>query len=480
MDIAHWRSNMSKTAILLITCDELNRSTLSIYGNEAVSTPNIDSIATNGVRYDNAYTVSPWCLPARCAILTGLYPHESGAYSNFRKCPLDNGIPNLFTELKKQSYHVSMFGKCHFAPVPYAQTRRDKTLPYDNFKDYYLSLGIDHLDLEDDKQVSVWFMDDWAKEASRDDTLTLTRDAVWNGRYQKVYPFPAREEMHPDIWTAQKAISHINTADPTTPFFAWVSFSGPHYPMDAPQSYLDRVNTAKLSPRIYRPDEFDSPDRIHHKSYHGGGNIDGAGHVKDNACKNYTDDYWLRMRANYNANVLLIDDMIGKIINVAKDKFGDNLLIIFTADHGEMLGNHGLWGKHNCAYEEVWHIPFFVQFPNLARRGETNLSLINLLDILPTCIEASSGSLPCVSGQSLFQNVIRSYTFAEGEGYLAVTDSYYKYVHINKPGEQFAEFYDLRQDPHEFENLIHDPKSQSTIATLRGVLIDHIIHRVLP
>ena len=72
----------------------------------------------------------------------------------------------MFTELKRAAYHVSMFGKCHFAPVPYGETRPDKTLPYDEFKEYYLSLGLDHLDLEDDKQVSVWFMDDWAKEAA--------------------------------------------------------------------------------------------------------------------------------------------------------------------------------------------------------------------------------------------------------------------------------------------------------------------------
>ena len=471
---------MSKPAILLITCDELNRSTLSLYGSKAIDTPHIDSIAQNGVRYEKAFTVSPWCLPARCGILTGLYPHESGAYSNFRKCPLNQGIPNLFTELKKASYHISMFGKCHFAPVPYGKTRPDKTLPYDEFKDYYLSLGIDHLDLEDDKQVSVWFMDDWAKEADVDETLTLARNAVWNNAYQKVYPFPGREEMHPDIWTANKSIAHIQNADTETPFFAWVSFSGPHYPMDAPQSYLDRVKRDQLTPRIYREDEFDSPDRIQHKSYHGHGNIDGANHAPDHACKNYTDDYWQNMRVNYKANVLLIDDMIGKILGTAYEKFNENLLVIFTADHGEMLGNHGLWGKHNCAYEEVWHIPLFVRFPYGDRKGTIDRSLVNSLDLFPTCLEAAGVKAPAISGNSLYQPEKRQYTFAEGEGYLAVTDSRYKYVHIDKPNEHFTELYDLERDPNEFENLIAKPEYQSVLATLRGELIHHVLKRVLP
>ncbi|MBQ7364231.1 MAG: sulfatase-like hydrolase/transferase [Clostridia bacterium] len=471
---------MSKPAILLITCDELNKNTLSLYQNEAITTPNIDSIATDGVFYENAYTVSPWCLPARCAILTGLYPHESGAYSNFRKCPLDNGIPNIFTELKKASYHISMFGKCHFAPVPYGKTRPDLTLPYDEFKNYYMSLGINHLDLEDDKQVSVWFMDDWAKEAEENGVLTPARDAVWNRALQKVYPFPGKEEFHPDIWTARKAISHIKDANASDPFFAWISFSGPHYPMDAPQSYLDRVKTDKLTPRVLKEGELDAIDRIHHNSYHGNGNIDGASQAKDRACKNFSEQYWLDMRHNYNANVLLIDDMVGDILQAAKEKFGENVLVIFTADHGEMLGNHGLWGKHNCGYEEVWHIPFFIKYPDGARKGEHNTDLINSLDILPTCLEAAGADIPAISGQSLYHKIDRQYTFAEGEGYLAVTDTRHKYIHINKPRERYQELLDLTEDPCEFENKINSECHQGILATLRKELIDHIIRRVLP
>ena len=472
---------MSKTpSILFITCDELNRNTLSLYGNQAISTPNIDAIAQNGTEYENAYTVSPWCLPARCAMLTGLYPHRSGAYSNFRKCPLDNGIPNLFTELKKSNYHVSMFGKCHFAPVPYGETRPDQTLPYDEFKNYYLSLGIDHLDLEDDKQVSVWFMDDWAKDASKDDTLTLARDAVWSGKHQKVYPFPAREEMHPDVWTARKAIEYIRSRDPDEPLFACVSFSGPHYPMDSPQSYIDRVDATKLTPIIRKEGEFDSPDRIHHKSYHGGGNIDGANHAVDHACKNYSDDYWERLRINYNANVLLIDDMIGKIVKAAEESFGDDILIIFTADHGEMLANHGLWGKHNCAYDEVWHIPLFVRFPRHEKNGIKVSNLVNTCDILPTCLEAAGGKMIPCDGESLYHPSERQYTFAEGEGYIAVTDGMHKYVHVQKGNEQSREFLDRSADPCEFENRIHHPESAHTIATLREKIIEHFMPKILP
>ena len=158
---------MGRPAIVLITCDELNKDVLGYYGGQAIATPNIDRLAQNGTNYQSFYTVSPWCLPARCAFLTGLYPHNSGAYSNFRKCALDQGIPNLFYAMQDGGYHTSVFGKCHFAPVPYSETRPDKTLPYDTFKAYYESLGIDHLELEDDKQVSVWFYDNYSKELDK-------------------------------------------------------------------------------------------------------------------------------------------------------------------------------------------------------------------------------------------------------------------------------------------------------------------------
>ena len=471
---------MKKPFLLFITCDELQRETLGIYGNKAISTPNIDSIAKKGRRFDCAHTVSPWCLPARCSMLTGLYPHRSGAYSNFRKCPLDTGVTNLFKELKKAAYTVNMFGKCHFAPVPYGRTRPELTLPYDEFKDYYLSLGLDRLDLQDDKQVSVWFMDDWAKDAEADGTLKAYRDAVWNLKYGKVFPFPARQEMHPDIWVADRAVSFIENADGDSSHFAWVSFSGPHYPMDSPQSYIDRVDASKLTPVIKKDGELDNPLRIHHKSYHGGGNIDGASQARDHACKNFSEDYWQRLRVNYNANVLLIDDMVGRILEAAKKKFGDNVITVFTADHGEMLGNHGLWGKHNCAYSEVWRIPLFVSYPGHIEEGELSDALANTCDILPTFLEGAGAQAITCDGESLFLPSSRQYTFAEGEGYIAVTDGRYKYVHIHKTGESYAELIDTLEDPHEFENRIDHEEYSFVLARLSREIVTHFMNTVLP
>ena len=471
---------MKKNAILLITCDELNRDTLGVYGNRAIETPNIDALAARGVRYDGMHTVSPWCLPARCAILTGQYPHRSGAYSNFRKCALDNGVPNMFKELKKSGYDVTMFGKCHFAPVPYGMTRPDVTLPYDDFKDYYTSLGLDHLDLEDDKQVSVWFMDDWAKEAEKKGVLEAYRRAIWDRSLRKVFPFPGGIDMHPDVWVADKACDYINKADPDTPFFGWVSFSGPHYPMDAPEEYLAKVDRSRLNPMIMKEGEHEDARRIHHRDYYGGGNIDGCGPAPGHACMNYDEDYWENMRANYNAVVKLIDDRIGDIVEAAKAKFGGDLMIIFTADHGEMLGDHGIWGKHNCSYREVWNVPMIIEYPHGERAGEVRADLVNSCDILPTCLEAAGAEQIECDGASMFRDCGREYTFAEGEGFIAVTDGKYKYTHIQKPREDYRELTDLINDPCEFEDHYGDPGYAGVQARLAGKIIEHFMGKVLP
>lgn len=472
---------MDRPAIVLITCDELKKDILGCYGGQAITTPSIDSLAESGTDYENCYTVSPWCLPARCSILTGRYPHHSGAYSNFRKCSLDNGMENLFFSMQNGGYHTSMFGKCHFAPVPYGKTRSDKTLPYDRIREYYMTLGIEHLELEDGKQVSVWFEDDYSKELEMAGYRKAYRDAVWNRDNQAVFPFPGPKEWHPDIWVGQRAVSYIRNYHEERPLFTWISFSGPHYVFDSPEEYLDRVDTEKLPPMKRREGELDDSRRIHHDSYHGGANAnaDGCSHVLDRACKNYTSAYWNRLRRSYYANVKLIDDQVGDILKVISEKYGNNALIIFTADHGEMLGNHGIWGKHNCAYDEVWKIPLLIRYPG-QNTVKKDYRLVNSTDFLPTCLkEAGIVGFPC-DGQPL-QNEKwqRKYTFAEGEGYLAVTDGRYKYVHVQKGSEQGRELLDKQIDPDEFENGIGKEENQPILAELRNQLIEHIMPSVL-
>lgn len=468
--------------IVLITCDELRADALSCYGNRVISTPNLDALAGRGIRFERAYCNSPWCLPSRCSLATGLYPHRNGAYSNFREIPLDPEIPNIYTLLREAGYHTAHIGKCHYAPVPYSQTRPDQTLPYDDFRDYYLSLGIDTLALQDDKQVSVWFMDDYAAELDAAGYLSAYRDATWRKENAKVFPFPAPAEWHPDSWVGRKTCELLEARASEQPLFLWVSFSGPHYPFDAPAEYYHRVDMS-LDARVANAAEFDDPSRIHSATFHGRptGAIDGLGQAPGGATKNFSEAYWHDLRRSYFANIAQIDDWIGRILASLEARFGEDALIIFTADHGEMLGNHGLWGKNNCVYEDVWNVPLIVKYPD-SDEARVNDSLCMLVDLLPTCLAAAGLAHDLCDGIPLrarVQSGGAEYVFAEGEGFLAVSDGCYKLARVAQGERQHTELIELESDPHEFVNRIGDRALQPVRARLGAALTDHLMAHTL-
>lgn len=468
--------------IILITCDELRADALSCYGNRVISTPNLDALAARGTRFQRAYTNSPWCLPSRCSLATGLYPHRNGSYSNFRDIPLDAELPNIYSLLQAAGYHTAHIGKCHYAPVPYNKTRPDATLPYDDFRDYYLSLGMDHLALQDDKQVSVWFMDDYARELDAAGYLSAYRDATWDRSKAKVFPFPGPAEWHPDSWVGRKSAEYIERYESEQPLFLWVSFSGPHYPFDAPAEYFERVDMS-VDKRTVDAAAFDDRSRIHSATYHGGptGAIDGMGQAPAGATKHYSDAYWHDLRRNYFANVAQIDETIGGILAAIQARLGEDTLIIFTADHGEMLGNQGLWGKNNCAYEDVWNVPLIVKYP-AENQAQVSDSLTMLVDVLPTCLEAAGLPYDFCDGATLRE---RDRTggaktvFAEGEGFLAVSDGRHKLTRVAQGERQHSELIDLETDPHELLNRIDDPAYRSQLARLNAQMVDHLMSHSL-
>ena len=478
----------TRPAIILITCDELRADALSCYGGRAVDTPHLDRLAREGVLFRRAYTASPWCLPSRTSLLTGLYPHNHRAYSNFRDCRLDPAQPNLYNILRGAGYTTAHAGKCHYAPVPYGETKPDCTLPYEAFRDYYLSLGIDHLDLQDDKQVSVWFRDDYAAELDAAGHLAAYRAAVWDRSASKVFDFPAPAEWHPDAWVGRKAIARVEARAGDTPLFLWASFSGPHFPFDAPDGYHARVRDAHVGVGHFREGELDDPARIHHASYHGPGGIEGAGSAPGKSCKEYSDEYWRRLRRTYFANVALLDDQIGALLAAVERRFGDSALILFTADHGEMLGNHRLWGKNNCAYEDVWNIPLLARFPAGSPGAQQHRSasdaLASLVDVAPTCLRAAGLGPPVPADGAPLEDQVtsggRPYVLAEGEGFLAISDGHTKYVTATRGGQRFRELLDLDADPLEHENVIDCPEHAQRHLALAAQLEEVLLVALLP
>ena len=467
---------MNRPNILFITTDEQHLRTLSCYGCETETTPYLDALAANADVYETAYTVSPVCLPARCAFMTGMYPHHSGSISNIFGASLSLQFPNLFTELKKQGCRTALHGKCHFIPVPYPATRGDMTLEYEHFIAYYKMLGMDKLSLQDDKNNSLWYYDDYAKDLARRDMLKKCRyEAHENPDNHGYYDFPFEMEMHPDAWVGERALEDIESRSADENNFIWVSFSGPHYPVDTPKEYTDKIDVNKLEPRIFREDEWDDDSKYHVKGYHGPGTTEGSGHAKDGAQKNYTEEYWLQWRQRYFGNIALIDEWVGKILEAARAKFGDNLLVIFTADHGEMMGNHSLWGKNGALFEDVLRIPLIVQRPGQGD-GRRISETVSSLELFPTILTYAGAPVPDhADGVTLDEMVAqggRTCIISECDNRAAILKDGIK-MELNRPnlrGKMYRELYDLTEDPWEFENRYEDPRYAETIRELTGLL----------
>ena len=235
--------------------------------------------------------------------------------------------------------------------------------------------------------------------------------------------------------------------------------------------------------RVVSAGEFEDRSRIHSATFHGrpGGAIDGLGAAPGGATKHYSEDYWHDLRRNYFANVAQIDDCIGRIVESLEARVGDDALIIFSADHGEMLGNHGLWGKNNCAYEDVWSVPLIVKNPGRDAAG-TSDALCMLVDILPTCLDAAGVAHDFCDGAPLDERIASGgadYVFAEGEGFLAVSDGRFKLTRVAQGERQHTELIDLESDPHEFVNRVGDRALQAEQARLGAAMADHLMAHAL-
>jgi arylsulfatase len=472
---------MSKPSVLLITMDELNREALSCYGAASHKTPNLDQLAAEGIVFDNAYTTSPLCLPARCSLATGLLPHRTRSYCNGVGRSLDLDLPNLFNHFRSHGYRTSLHGKGHFVPVPYGQISKEITQEWEPIRHYYMALGLDHLDLQDDTQVSAWFYDDYAKDLEAEGLHGAFRYNCHHARAADgvdlpgTFPFPGPGQWHPDAWVGRKALEYIEQFPTDQPGMVWVSFPGPHYPINTLEEYLAKVDIDKIPDPPVRAGEWDDERKYHRKVGNGpagGGKADGDGYAPDGEQWQYSADYWKRFRQAYFANVVQIDEWIGRIVAAAKARWGDDLVVVFTADHGDMLGAHGFWGKEGCAYNQVWKVPLLLagaaKGPDF-RAGQRSNAMVQTTDVLPTLLGIAG--LPPVEcdGKDLRQ-------LAGGEGheivvsqqsnFLAACDGKVKYVSCRG----FEELYDVQADPENFVNLIDSPERDERMRAIEAYI----------
>ncbi len=436
-----------KPNILFFCADEHTRGALGCYGAPFIKAPNLDRLAASGCRFAAAYTNSPLCVPARAAMITGRYVHQIGCW--------DNGHPYHGTPigwahlLRHRGYRTVSIGKNHFRSTDDDNGFDEEHLPMhvrwgigDLFgmlrkeRATYPNLGADRKTAPNDPSKIVFGPAMMAEVAGSGETNHTEYD-------RQITAAACR-------WLAQDAPKLKGE-----PWALYVSMVAPHFPLVAPKKFYD----------LYRPESLPWP--IHYEK------DERPKHPVVRALMeiwNY-DDFFnreklLRARAGYYGLISYLDDNIGQILNALDQQgFRNDTLIVYTSDHGEMLGNKGIWST-SALYEDSAGIPLLLSGPGVPK-GRTVVTPVSHVDILPTLLEASGGLDEAQNerpGRALNGLIRREeptrYVFSEYHAGGSITGCFmvrfenWKYIHYT--GYE-PELYDLAADPHEGNDLSGDP-----------------------
>ncbi len=467
--------------ILFICTDQQRYDALGCYGNPHIRTPAIDGLAEEGVLFEGCYVQNTVCAPSRASLLTGRYPRAHGLWANGVALPEDE---TLFTRaLADDGYDCGLIGKLHLAACFRGRTepRRD-----DGFRVFEWAHDPTHGSPENAYHR-------WLEE--HHPALYAAAMAHGPGRsgHEAVGFDTLPTEAHYSHWVGERAIDFLRRGrDPDRPFFLMANFYDPHHPFVAPREYLDRYDPAALPRPLGGPEELaDRPPVLaeaSRKSY--------AGIARGFA--EYSPGGVQELIAAYYAMVTLIDDETRRIL-ATLDELGlaENTLVVFTSDHGEMLGDHGLLLKGPMMYEGAVRVPLILRWPGRLPAGARRTELVQWLDLCATVMEAAGAPpLPRDQGRSLLP-LARGDAGAAGRGWALCEyrDSGHPYdppvhitmvrrgrhkliVHHGDPAtarSRTGELYDLAADPHESRNLWNEPAAAHVRVALQEFLLDALV-----
>lgn len=467
--------------ILFICTDQQRYDSLGCYGNAYVQTPTIDRLAAEGVLFEQCYVQNPVCGPSRASLVTGRYVHSHGLYANGVSLPEHE--PLLGKALSDGGYDCGLVGKMHLAACYQGRTeaRRD-----DGFDFYQWAHDPSHGSPEN--QYHRWL------EANHPDLYAAAASSGLGRKGHDPVGFDTMPtEAHYSRWVSEQSVEFLeNVRDPEKPFFLWVNFYDPHHPFVAPQEYLDRYEPSQLPAPNRRPGELAEKPAVQtdasHQSY--------AGLARGFA--DYSEQEVQEAIAAYYAMVTLIDDEVQRIL-ATLEKLGlhDNTLVIFTSDHGEMLGDHHLMLKGPMMYDGAVRVPLILRWPGHLPAGERRSDLVQWIDLNPTMTEAAGiPAMPHNQGQSLFP-LARADDHARARGWalceyrnsghpydppvhttMLRRGQYKLVVYHGDPASsrpRDGELYDLDRDPREVRNLWRDPEYQQVRVDLQEFLIDVLV-----
>ena len=463
--------DMSKPNILFIFNDQHRHDVMGCAGHPLVQTPNLDRIAGDGARFSRTWCQSPVCQPSRASVITGRYTEDLDIYANTRD--FDPEWPTVMQSLQSAGYETATVGKTHYHGYPSRETLATNESPYDlrNYSAFVKRFGWDYVLEEYDKYAHLspqvrspytdylqeqGLLEEYRKQIRSVYRLTPTH---WRGETSRI---PQEHDLSSFI--GDHAMNWLSTRDDSKPFFLKLAFVQPHVPLIDDPIWADHYRAADIvlpeqQPAVAPNDAWQTWLDVLNK----------------HSQVQTMDEAFIRNGIrHYLGMVSLIDQKIGEVVALLESQGQlDNTWIVYSSDHGEMLGEHHLWAKLNF-YEGSVQVPLIVR-PPAGGDGRVVEELVELTDVTATLADIG-GVLPPAGcrGASLlptFTNAAPQREFARSRisSYSAVRNSRYRFTMEVKSGTP-CELFDLEADPGELTNLINESGYSSTIRQFREVV----------
>ncbi len=498
--------------IVFFMVDQLSAKWLEASSKGICATPNLDKLRASGVSFNNAFTSNPVCCASRATLATGLTTRGHGVLENGYQ--LDPNLPTFMQALQQAGWHTGAVGKVHYQPH------------FRGFYPDYKPYGFDEIHITEDSRGGEWL--DWI-EKEHPEHYESVLSTIWPSkipayenygpnkvnlkkRIEKIretvqwatsefprntggaYTLPFPKEISQTEWITGHAERFLREADPNQPLYAHISYVQPHGPFCPPGQYMKEVNVDKIpapAPEEWK-DDLNAPICFKNKEM-----------VKKD---------WEYNRHCFFADIIHLDDQLGRIIKVLEETGRmENTYVFFLSDHGELLGDHGFYGKEERHYDACIRIPLIISGPGL-NKGETLDEFVQLEDICPTVLELTSQKLPympkmgpylkyesedlpMIPGKSLValcqgkkpeewreSGYIESYNpiWSASPTDWARTIRTHEYRYTFYPNGAGEQLFDIKNDPDEQQNLVAKEEYAHVRQKLRDTLLEQIVMQDYP
>ena len=481
--------------VILIEADQLSARWLGCYGNPAAHTPHLDRLAARGCRFDHCLVNNPVCMASRASTITGRSPQHHGVYYNGWELGLDlPTFPQVLQEAGMQTlgvgkYHLECHGRSAYNDV--------------------LKYGFDRAEVTEDIRAGDWL--DWV-ERTHPDCYEQALATVWemphlgsygpSGRDLNPAIRQAKEKHPPDTravltypsvvpekacqtrWVMERALAFMAERDPGRPFFLKGSFVDPHDPYDPPERFLDLIDRDCIAPPVRSEDE--ALKKV----------LERFGVVEFLELFARADaEEWRTIRHHYFASIAFIDEQVGRLCAFLEEQgLEEETAIIFTADHGDTMGDHGFPVKGAWHFDACIRVPLLITGPGVAS-GRVEEQVVSNLDLFPTIL-ALAGVASQVPVEGMDLGPLLADTGRLDRPDAALTESYSSYANmapalrawtVATPESRYTRFgdgagmlFDLAEDPDEQVNLCGRPEAAALEARMKEALLDVQTSRYLP